>query len=122
MANFAGTLAKTYLRVPTGAAPGELEFTYTLSATVYVANGTVNLSALLAPIDNYSPSSAMFSVESSSAAYMCVFTPAANPTVANVGTLQLFTATSTAASGSLTLVVRGRVLLRGPGGVMANIA
>lgn len=121
MANTAGTLKLAYFRAAAGSAPGILEFTYTYSSTAYVQNGTVNISALNLALDINAPVSVQFSVEQASppsAAYMVVFSPAANPTLANLGTVALFTTTSAqlTAGGSLTFVLRGRVLLTGPGG------
>jgi hypothetical protein len=123
MPNFAGTQAETYFRAATGSAPGILEFTYTLNSTVYVNAGTVSIAGLSAPLDSgLQVVSIQFSIESSAAAYMPVFTPAANPTLGALGTLSLFTTTGTHANGNLTCVVRGRALLCGPSGVLANIA
>jgi hypothetical protein len=123
VANFAGTLASTYFRAAAGPAPGILEFTYTLSTTAYVDAGVVNLSNIGIPLDSgLQVQSIQFTIESSSAAYMPVFTPAAAPTLTNLGTLSLFTATSTKANGNLTVVIRGRAVLCGPSGVMAKIS
>ena len=121
MANFAGTLAETYFRAAAGPSPGILEFTYTLSTTTYVDAGTIDISALKVPIDVAQVISIDWSVESSAAAYMCVYTPAGTPALNSLGTLSLFTATGSKATGNLTCVVRGRALLSGPRGVMAKI-
>ena len=121
MATFAGTLAETYFRAAAGPSPGILEFTYTLSSTVYVDAGTIDISALKVPIDVAQIISIDWSIESSAAAYMCVYTPATTPALTNLGALSLFTATGSKAAGSLTVVVRGRALLAGPRGVMAKI-
>jgi hypothetical protein len=118
MADFAGTLARTHYQASFGGHPGILEFTYTLSATAYVANGVINISAVAPPsMAANQVTSIVFSIESSAAAYMPVFTPNGTPTLSNLGALQLFTATGTAATGSLTVVIRGRATLAGFGGV-----
>lgn len=117
MANTAGTLKLAYFRAAAGSAPGILEFTYTYSSTTYVANGTINLSALNLALDQYAPVSVQFSLETSTTAYFIIVTPASTPTLANLGTLQLYTTSGSAPSGSLSnIVLRGRVVLTGPGG------
>ena len=123
MAAFAGTQALTYFRAAAGPAPGILEFTFTLSTTTYVDAGTIGITALKIPIDPFQVKSVFFSIESSAAAYLPVWTPAATSAItgSNLGALSLFTATGTKASGSLTLVLRCRATLTGPGGVNASI-
>lgn len=121
MAATAGTIAKTYFRAAAGPAPGILEWTYTYSSTTYVANGTIDISKLGVPVTAAQIASVAWAIESSSAAYMVVYTPAASPILTNIGAVQLFTATGTAATGSLTLVLRARALLTGPAGVNASI-
>ena len=108
MADFAGVKAKVAVNYPFGGHPGACVFTITLSATTYV-NGNLNLSGIKLPnvIRPTEFRAILFSIEGSTAAYMPIYTPNTTPTLANLGTLKLFTATGAEASGSLTLVVRG---------------
>ena len=112
MADFAGTAAKVTLKPPFAGHPGALVFTITLSSTTYV-NGNLNLSGIKVG-GGVTPAMVrfiVFNVGGSTAAYLPLFTLATTPTWANLGTLKLFTATSTEATGSLTLVLRGYALL-----------
>ena len=113
MADFAGTPAFVAYRDAFGGHPGEGVFTITLSAAAY-AGGNLNLASIAPKFkgSNAQPQNFKFfdlrAHGSSGNCYLVLFAPAASPTWDNLGTLKLFTATNTEASGSLTLTVYGR--------------
>ena len=110
MADFAGTVALVGMDSPHGNHHGVLTFTITLSSTAY-AGGNLNLSAIDWPpgVQASQVGFINFTVGAAAAGYMVSFLPAASPTFANLGTLKLYTATGTEATGSLTLTVQGRI-------------
>lgn len=113
MADFAGTPAFVAYRDAFGGHPGEGVFTITLSAAAY-GGGTLNLSSIASWFrgSNAQPQNLKhfdFRAHGSSGnCYHVLFTPAASPSWADLGTLKLFSATNTEATGTLTFTVYGR--------------
>lgn len=113
MADFAGTPAFVAYRDAFGGHPGEGVFTITLSAAAY-AGGNLNLASIAPKFKGSNAQPQNFkhfdfrAHGSSGNCYLVLFTPAASPTWANLGTLKLFTATNTEAAGTLSLTVYGR--------------
>jgi hypothetical protein len=113
MADFAGTVAKVSATPPFAGHDGHLVFTITLSATTYV-NGNLNISGIanaIAGITADMVKTINFTVGAASTAYMVNYLQAASPTFSNLGTLKLYTATGTEATGSLTLTIRATAVL-----------
>lgn len=120
MADFAGTPAFVAYRDAFGGHPGEGVFTITLSAATY-GGGNLNLSSIASKFRgaNAQPQNLKFfdfrAHGSSGNCYLVLFVPAASPSWANLGTLKLFSATNTEATGTLTFTVYGRFSVIPPG-------
>lgn len=113
MADFAGTVAKVSVTPPFAGHDGHLIFTITLSSTTYV-NGNLNISSISTGFAGITPDQVKtinFTVGAASAGYMVNFLQASTPTFSNLGTLKLYTATGTEATGSLTLTIRATAVL-----------
>lgn len=115
MADFLGTAALVDWKNAFSGHPGHLIATITLTAGTYGA-GNLNLSSIIGNV----PASISARPDKIKAvhfhvggtpAYMVNWTKATTPTWSNLGTLGLFTATGTAATGTLTFVVQVTVIL-----------
>lgn len=110
MADFAGTLTKVSHNAPFAGHPGAAVFQIALTAATYV-NGNLNLSSIVPNLPGVQAADVkniVFTV-GGTAAYIVNWTPAATPTWSNLGTLKLFTATGTEATGTLTFTIRGLI-------------
>ena len=104
MSVFAGVVAKRGYIAPHGQNIGYINGTITLTGTTYV-NGDLDLSALdMVGINPENLKGAHFTVGGSTG-YMVTWTRAATPVWTALGTLKLYSATGTEATGSLTLTI-----------------
>ena len=110
MADFSGTVAYVGHKDAFAGHAGFVAFKITLSAATY-GGGDLNLSGIAPRFKgaNLTPANVapylQFRAHSATANYLVNFIPAATPTWANLGTLKLFSATATEASGTLSFVV-----------------
>ena len=113
MADFAGTPTFVSYRDAFGGHTGEGVFNIALSAATYVG-GTLNLSSIASKFkgSNAQPQNFKFydfrAHGASGNCYFVLFVPNASPTWDDLGTLKLFSATNTEASGTLSFTVYGR--------------
>ena len=113
MADFSGTVTLTAFVAPFGGHAGVAAFSITLTSSAY-AGGNLNLSGVSDRFKSVTPASfksILFTVGAASAAYTVNWLPAASPTWANLGTLKLFTDSTTELSGEVSFTVTGTATL-----------
>jgi hypothetical protein len=107
MADFAGTITLTAYVAPFMGHAGTACFTITLSSSPYTG-GNLNLTGVADRFTSVTPASfraITFNVGAASAAYIINWVPAAQPTWANLGTLRLFSNSTTEVSGTVTFTI-----------------
>ena len=110
MADFSGTVAYVGHKDAFAGHAGFVAFNITLSAATY-GGGNLNLSGIAAKFKgaNLTPANVapylQFRAHGTSNNYFVNFIPATTPTWANLGTLKLYSATATEATGTLSFVV-----------------